>query len=467
MNQSANVVDITENDTTMSKIINSFTHTLRRLGSAFDFGISPDGKRNYNTIFGYGENLTYSDYYGMFARSAIGSAIVNKVSRACWNEQPAIKIDEDTEILQDEINQLDKLGFFRALERADTLNRIGSYSVLFIGVPDGLDLNQPIGTARDLQGLYFNPYNEDGITILKWDTDPTSKRWGLPELYQLQTSTQGDTRTAITKQTVVVHWSRIIHLAEGALDNTIEGASSLRAPWNKLIDLQKITGGAGEAYFRNARQQRALEADKDARLEPGSAELSTLKDNIEAFDNSWDSTLRLQNMKAHHLPVNLASPRDAFDVAIEEISGQTGIPIRILTGKGGGQLAGSEDRASWNGIIADRRSTECNNYLMQGLEILAAANMIELPDDAVIEWSPQAALNEKETADVNKVKADTLNVMVDLFNKPTGDEVVKETALSIVGLDNVEIEDSELDDDDLDLKDQLPLPGEEDDDETN
>ncbi len=461
-----NVVQLTSEDNTLTKIINSFTHTLSRMGSAVGFGVSPDGKRNYNAIFGYGENLTYSDFFGMYERSAIGNAVVGKVSRACWNEQPVIKINEDDEILEDEINQLDKLGFFRAMERADTLNRIGDYSVLFIGIPDGLEPDQPLGTATDLQGVYFNPYNEDGITILKWDIDPTSKRWGLPELYQLQTTSHGEKNTDIHKKAVVVHWSRIIHLAEGALDSTVEGSSSLKPVWNKLTDLVKL-GGASEAYFRNSRQQRVLEADKEAQLQPGSAELAALKSNIDAFDNNWDSTLRLQNMKATLLQIQMISPRDTFDTVVEEISGQTGIPIRILTGKGGGQLAGSEDRASWNGIIADRRATECNNYLMQGLDIFNNAGLFDVPDDAVISWPPQVSLNEKEAADVNKVRADTLNVLTDVLGKPVGDEIDSKSALEVVGLEDVEINDDLIIDEPIEPDEQLNLPTPEDDDDVN
>lgn len=443
------VVKITKNDTAMSKAVNSIQHTLRRIGTALNFGISPDGKRNYNTIFGYGEQLAYSDYFGMYKRSALGNAVVSKVAKACWNEIPKIT-SNDNQILEEELDVLNKVGFFRALERADILNRIGKFSVLLIGMSDGMDLNQPLGRASNMDGLYFNPYNFDGIEILKWDIDPISKRFGKPILYQLQTTSFGEKEKDIQTSSIIVHFSRVIHLAEGALDSSVEGSSALEPVWNKLIDVIKVTGGAGEAYFRNARQQRALEADKDSKLEPGSTELTQLKQNIEDFDNAYDSTLRLQNMKVHHLPVQMISPRDSFDTIVEEISGQTGIPIRILTGKGGGQTTGSEDRASWNAVISDRRTTECDNYLFQGLEIFQEAGLLDLPDDAVIEWSPQAALSEKEQSEVNEKKASTFDKIITALSKPVGDEADIKTVLEAVGLEDIEIDESAIDDKDID-----------------
>jgi len=231
----------------------------------------------------------------------------------------------------------------------------------------------------------------------------------------------------------------------------------LQPIWNNLINTLKIVGGSGEAYFRNARQQLALEADKESSLEPGSQELAALKDNIEAHGNGWESTLRLQNMKAHNLQIQMISPRDSFDTNTEEISGQTGIPIRILTGKGGGQTTGSEDRASWNSVISDRRTTECDNYLFQGLGILQEAGLLELPDDAIVEWPPQAALNEKEQAEVNEKKASTFEKIVTALAKPVDDEADIETVLEAVGLEDIEIDESEIDDKDIDSIDPEDL----------
>lgn len=441
-----NVVNITADHKQQGWWVNTLVSTLRRFSGSMGFGISPDGKRNYNELYGYGEVLDYKDYYGMYKRSGFGSVVVKKVAKACWKEIPKI-MSGDQQILEDEMDQLSKVGLFRKMERADIMNRIGSFSVLLIGLPDSqTDLRQPAGTARDIDGMYFNPYSCDGIEIMAWDNDPISKRFGLPELYQLQTTRYGDKRKDIQQSSVVVHWSRVVHLAEGALDSSVEGASALEPVFNALIDVNKVRGGSGEAFFKNARQQRSLEADKDAKLEKGSEALATLKDNIDNFDNGWESTLRVQNMKVSQLNPSLVSPRDTFDVIVEEISGETGIPIRILTGKGGGQMAGVEDRASWNSLISDRQTSECDGYVIQLLEVMASAGMIDLPDDMTIEWPAQKAMSEKEEADSNEKKAKTLKSVIDALNTPVGDELDAESVFREFGLDGIEADYSAIDD---------------------
>jgi len=429
----------TKSSNEQSFFVNTITSLLRRFGGG-SFGISPDGKRDYNKIYGYGESLTYNDFYGMYDRGGIANVIVEKMAKACWGELPKIKANDD-EILTDEILALNNVGFFSALQRADILNRIGNFSVLVIGLGDGLDLDKPLGKVSSNEindQLYFNPYNYDGITIKSNEIDPESPRYGLPKIYQLSLTTTAGSKD-VTSNSVLVHYSRVIHLAEGALDSKIEGRSALRAPWNALIDVEKVRGGAGEAYFKNARTQRVLEAGKDARLEKDSDAMKTLKENLDEFDQGWSNTLRLQNMTSKHMPVSMISPRDTFDIAVETISGQTGIPIRILTGVGGGQTTGSEDRATWNSLVIDRRNDFCNNALLQGLTILSNAGFFDLPDNASVEYPPQRSTNEKDQAVVNKTKAETLKIVIEALNRPVGDEADIDTVLETVGLEDIEI----------------------------
>ncbi len=428
--------------------------TIRSRFSGGTFGISPDGKRNYNELYGYGEQLAYIDYFGMYKRGGIAHAVVAKLPKACWRELPKIK-NGDIEILADELKMLKNMGFFRVLERSDILNRIGNFSVLLIGMPDGNDLNLPLGTANSFEGMYFNPYSFDGTEIVKVDTDPASPRFGLPVLYQVRTTNLDQSKRKeqifITR---IVHYTRIIHLAEGALDSVIEGESSLEAPWNAMIDKNKVRGGSAEAYFRNARQKLALEVEKDATVNTDPEVVAALKENVENFQNGWEDVLRLNNMKANMLQPSLVSPRDSFDIAVEEISGTTGIPIRILTGKGGGQTTGTEDKAAWNALVLDRQEQECSLWLLQGLSIMAEAGLFKLPDNVEVEWSVQKSLNEKESTEANKNKATTLKAVVDAVNL-SQDDIDIQSVLDAVGLDDIKAVSVNIGDDDEDLDESL------------
>lgn len=432
-------------------IILNTVRTISRRFATGVFGVSPDGKRNYNELFGYGEHLSFVDFYRMYKRGGIAGTIVSKVAKACWRDMPEIKGGDDKPILKAELKILKKIGFFKAMERADILNRIGSFSVLLIGIPDGNDLDKPIGSAKrgSFKGMYFNVYHYDGVEIINYDTDPASPRYGLPEKYQLTViDVDGSSQKQTVRTTIVVHYSRIVHLAEGALDNTIEGMSALEQPWNCLIDKEKVRGSSSESYYRNSRQKLALEAEGSAQVSKDPEKVESLKENVKNFQNGFEDVLRLQNMKANMLQPQIASPRDPFDVCVEEIAGTTGIPIRILTTKAGGVVTGSEDKATWNALVLDRQDQECTIYLLDALQVMANAGIIDLPEDAEVVWEPQSALSETEAAEVTEKRGKAFKDVSDGLSTMGADEVVAESVFKAVGLDDIEIENLDFSDDD-------------------
>ena len=116
----------------------------------------------------------------------------------------------------------------------------------------GLHIHIRCVFACDRIPVIVNMGTLDGIEIIKTDSEPASSRFGLPEFYQLQTiDVDGSHRKKVQIKSHVVHYSRIVHMAEGALDSTIEGMSALEQPWNALTDKNKTRGSSAEAYYRN------------------------------------------------------------------------------------------------------------------------------------------------------------------------------------------------------------------------
>lgn len=442
-----------EADSYLGSVLNAITRTIsRRSGNGGLFGISPDGKRNFNVLFGYGEFLEYADYLAMYKRGGIANVVVNKVAKSCWRDMPEIKVNDEL-ILEDQLLKLKKVKFFKAIERADILNRIGNFSVMLIGIPDGLDLNLPVGSAKkdSFSSMYFNVYSYDGIEIAKTDNDPASPRFGLPVLYQLQTvDVDGSQRKQTQVVAHIVHYTRIVHLAEGQLDSTIEGTPALQAPWNALTDKEKTRGSSAEAYYRNSRQKLALEISEGSKSTTSPEDMAKLKENVENFQNGLEDVLRLNNMKANMLQPGMASPRDPFDICVEEVAGTTGIPVRILTTKAGGTVTGSEDKATWNALVNDRQDQECTSYLLDALAIMDEAGILDLPEEAKVEWPPQTSLNEKEASESTRNKAEAFKAVTDGLSTIGGDEIVAKSVFKAVGLD-VEIDDIDLSDNDDNL----------------
>lgn len=411
---------------------------LQRSLSSGSLGMSPDGKRNYNEIFCYGDTLTYADYYGIYQRGGIARVVISKVARACWRTTPRLHID-NTPVLTEELNALKRLGLFAALERADILNRIGRYSVFLVGVPDGQKLDQPLGTASasGLEACYFQCFAEPGATVLKWIKDPASPRYGLPEEYQLRTTGAALGQSITSTQ---VHWQRVVCLAEGALENPCIGSSALEPIYNAVLDKEKVRGSAAEAFFRNAQTRYAMKLDESAGGALSDAEKAALKLEVDAFNNGWQSYMRLKNMDVQQLTPSVVSPKDAYDIIIQEIAGATEIPVRVLTGVGGGQLAGSEDRGSWNALIYDRQQSFCSGVLNSVLTILDEAGLINVPEGLEIDWPLAPALNEIERADVNYKKSLAIAQLANARSAPGGEELGLESMLEEVGMPDIELD---------------------------
>lgn len=443
----SNVVEYTEQnqlaDNYLQRVINAASSVFGRSGG--NNGVSADGKRDYNMLFGYLNDPLYSDYRYMFERGGIGYTVVSKLPKSCWRELPEVK-SGDTRILEGELLMLKNAGFFKAMERADIANRIGSYSVLFIGIPDGLDPSLPIGSAKkgNFDGLYFNVYEEDGITVAKWNDDPASKRYNKPEIYELQTTANNASSLMGKVASRLVHYSRVVHLAEGAISNSLEGCSSLKAPWNALTDKAKISGSNAESNFKNSRQKVVLSARPGAKVDNTTGAVDKLKENAENFQNNQEDFLRLNNMDAMAIQPSISSPRDSYDINVEEVAGATGYPVRILTTKAGGSVTGSEDKATYNAMVNDRQDQECTPWLIDSLTSLAEAGILDLPVGTCIKWPVQSALSAKEESEVVKNKGDAFKSATEGLSTLGGDEVLADSVFKELGLGGIEIDDLDL-----------------------
>jgi len=429
-------------DSYLKSVLNSIQTISRRFGGNGNFGLSPNGKRNFNLLFGYGDELSFADYMSMYKRGGIARTVVDKVAKACWRDVPTLKYNDEY-ILKEELIILKRKKIFKSLERADILNRIGNFSVMLVGVADGLGLDKPVGAAKkgEFDTIYFNVYNYDGIEINKYDTDPSSPRFGLPVLYQLQSIDIDNSQRKQQQLTSnIVHYSRIVHLAEGSLSSSVEGSSSLESPWNALMDKEKVRGSSAEAYYRNSRQKLALETNQGSRQSTDKSANDKLKQNVENFQDGLEDVLRLNNMKANMLQPSMASPRDPFDICVEEISGATGIPVRLLTTKAGGTVTGSEDKATWNALVSDRQDQECTIYLLDTLEILANAGIIELPGNVVVKWGVQSSLSEKEKSESMSNKAKAFESAVNGLSTIGADNVVAGSVFKLIGLEDIELD---------------------------
>ena len=368
--------------------------------------------------FGYPDNLEFDRYYRAYERNAVAHAAVHKLLDSCWADRPTI-IDGDENQEADETNQWEasvtKLlnRHWPKLKDADRRNLVGRYSALLIQFRDGREWKEPVDAAkvkalRDRAIVRFIPAWESQITPGSYITDTAREDYGQPEYYNFNEQPVGDDKTYGPPRNVRVHPDRIIILSEGSEDeNMLAGVPLLRAGYNKLLDLEKVSGGSAEGFLKNASRQLGIAFDKETDMQMLKAQAEdagfknlgdALNDKIKRMNSGTDSALVMQAGQASVLSVAPADPSPTWTVTANEFAASIQIPFTILFGQQTGRLASDEDKADWAKRCNGRRFGFMSSFVKAVIERMWTVGVIEAPSsgEVTLAWSDLLAPSEKE-----------------------------------------------------------------------
>jgi hypothetical protein len=378
--------------------------------------------RDLYKVFGYTKSPQVEDYIGRFMRQDIANRIVSAYPNACWGHLPKIT-DDQTEIDESEFEiQVNKLfknkKVLSYIKRLDILAGLGHFGVLFIGVRDGKKESEPLEgniTSEDI--LFLAPYSEVNTSIESYDDNPQSERFGLPLMYNLETGGYGDGYSStpssiMPTRTFKVHHSRIIHVADGMLENDVMGTPRLEKVVNRLIDLEKITGGSAETFFLNARGGLHMNQDPDTNI----SDPTLLENRMEDFTNNLTRYLRTKGFDVSPLNFNVADPKNHFDVITSLISAATGIPRRILLGAEQGQLASTQDENNWLSRVMDRQIDFCEPIILRPIIDWCLRNGVlpePIDNEYEIIWPDMRTVSDMEKADIAIKRTQALSQYTD------------------------------------------------------
>lgn len=324
----------------------------RAMGQQTAYG----GDRNYTEVLGYVDVPAFDDYLTRYERQDIAGRIVDLPATDTWKRPPLVSESDkvDTPFVTAWEAMVKRLGVWSCLSRVDRLSGIGRYGVLLIGVKDGGSaLSTPLlaGKLKSERAVtYLRPFTEGAAEISTWDWNAQSQRFGMPLLYRVTLGeNQADTQ---------VHWTRIIHVAEGKLDSEVYGLPRLQRVLNRLDDLMKLVGGSAEATWLSMRPGTLLspeaeytfsgdaEDEKEARL-----------DEVERYAHDPLRLMFLEGVKAQQIGASeVVDPSGLFETAIACIAAAT-FPQRVLLGSAAGELASAqEDMKQWAGTVASRQT---------------------------------------------------------------------------------------------------------------
>jgi uncharacterized protein len=377
-------------------------------------GITFGGKRDLYDVLGYDRIITNKQYRDRYARGGITKRIVEALPKATWRGGPEIVEDEDpttkTAFELAFAALATRLKIWSVLLRADILAGLSNYSVILIGGPSSYDQELPKGHGDPKEILFLTPFTGGGgpgmqqgqtsganyvdATIQSFETDTSSSRFGLPTAYLLR-------RLDVSSPELQkpVHWSRVLHIAEGCLDNEVYGIPTLENVWNLLDDLDKVTGGGAEAFWLRANQGLHMMVDKDAALSV--EEKAALTTQAEEYQHQLRRIIQTRKVDVASLGSETANFSGPADTVLTQIAGSKGIPKRILTGSEMGELASSQDRDNWKDQINGRQTGYAEQYMIRPLvDRLIAYNYLPVPTTAYqVRWGHIETLTEQEKAD--------------------------------------------------------------------
>jgi hypothetical protein len=384
------------------------------------------GKRDLYKVLGYSRELWPWDYRSRYRRNAVANRVVKALPQATWRGGFEVIEDEDPtvetkfEAAWADLEQ--RLKITSVFERADILAGIGRYSIILIGGPGNLEA--PLDACSADEIAYLTPFAEDDAVIKSFEIDVHNPRFGLPLFYEVKRSPNMENSQSVNSATIgrLVHWTRVIHVADGLLDDHIYGEPRLECVWNLLDDLEKVSGGGAEAFWKRADKgiQWELDPTLDMVDESGevTAETKAMRESIDKYEHKLERNVFTRGVTAKELGSDVADFSAPVLSIIGQISAGTGIPQRVLMGSEQGKLAAKMDRSNWDDRVSNRRDGFASPYIVRPF----VKRMIELgaipapaAGDFDAQWPQLKILDDEqrsivagEWADINSKMGETV-----------------------------------------------------------
>lgn len=367
--------------------------------------------------FGYPRDITFDHFYKAYERNAVAFGAVHKLLEGCWYDMPYI-VDGDESKAADQqtpweksVNKLLRKHWAKVKD-ADRRNLVGHYSAIILQFRDSRQWSEPVDLTavrrqKDLGLVRMIPVWESQLTPVDYENDQSSENYGFPTMYSfterpLDNSMHGPTRA------VQIHPDRLIVLCEGSEDEAIlSGVPLLKAGYNKLLDLEKISGGSAEGFLKNASRQLAINISAEADLksiaqqatQAGFKDLGdALNQKMQKLNRGVDDALITQAGEASVLSVAAADPAPSWTVAANEFAASIMCPFTILYGQQTGRLASDEDKEDWGKRLNGRREGFLSQIISQLVMRLASFGVIDQPTsgEVFIQWTDLLAPSYKD-----------------------------------------------------------------------
>lgn len=375
-------------------------------------GVTFHGRRDMYELFGWDRYVNYRNFIAAYYRQSLAKRVIDAPVLGTWTDPPQLMAaNTEFQVAWDDI--VENHNLWAHIVRLDKLAGLGRFAVMVVGFDDGQPLDTPISLGRDgisrrkREVIYLQPYHEGAITILEYEQDTKSPRFGKPTVYSINpgrfiveglTSSSAASAIAPALRTpFLCHHSRLVHVAENLLEDSIFGASRLEVVYNDLSDVLKVTGSSAESFWMIANRGMQVDVDKEIDLAPEDA--AQLQQEVEDYQHQLRRFIRTRGVTITPLGADRVDPQALYQVLLSLIATATGIPQAILQGSSPRILAAKTDRASWADRLQERQSEYAEPIILRRvLDCFVNAGAVPKPEKLEISWPETFKMDPLERA---------------------------------------------------------------------
>lgn len=308
--------------------------------------------------YGFKENIEFSDLYNLYRRGGIAHGAVNKLVQTCWKTNPEIIEGEEQDDSREETawersnKALFSNRFWRTFAEADTRRLVGRYAGILLHIGDSMAWNQPVSSGKALKKITVAWAG--ALKVAEWNTDINSEDYGSPKMWQYEERLANGSNRRVS-----VHPDRVFILG----DYSTDAIGFLEPAYNAFVSLEKVEGGSGESFLKNAARQlnvnfdAAIDFNNLASLYGVSVDALQERFNEAAAEVNRGNDVLLTTQGANVTPLvtAVADPEPTYNVNLQTAAAALDIPTKILVGMQTGERASTEDQRYFNARCQSRR----------------------------------------------------------------------------------------------------------------
>lgn len=263
--------------------------------------------------------------------------------------------------------------------------------------------------------IYLRVFDESLAQITRYERDANNPRFGLPVMYLcIFNDPKNDPSSAagLPVASAHVHWSRLIHFADKLGSNEVLAYPRLKQPWNRLIDLMKLYGAAGEGYWQQAfsiisgETNPQLGGDVTIDRKGIDQQMAKIREGLKRH-------LISAGMKWSTLAPQPSDPTAFKDTFIEAVCILGGYPVRVFKGSERGELASSQDDGKFNDRLKHRQNFLLTpRMIVPFVDRLIQMGVLPEPKGFSVKWPDLESDTDAEKATISLTRTQALQAYV-------------------------------------------------------